>query len=107
MKCPKCKGRMVPDYIIDSRSMRKQDSSFRCVNCGEIVDPVILMNREKSIGYVGFKDSMEKMRHEQMYEKDHMIPCPCWRCKKQREELENDIVRLNIRRKRYRRQTHV
>ncbi len=47
MVCRRCKGVMVPDIfedIIDdtgSRSFR----GWRCITCGEVLDPVIARNR--------------------------------------------------------------
>lgn len=47
MRCERCRGLMVVDYFIDM-----QDSSghlwlraWRCVNCGEVVDPGITHHR--------------------------------------------------------------
>lgn len=42
MKCQRCRGIMVPEeyYGVDDMF-----SGWRCIFCGEIVDPVILQNR--------------------------------------------------------------
>lgn len=46
MQCPKCCGLMLREKINDFH----EGTSFlgwRCVPCGEIIDPVILKNREE------------------------------------------------------------
>jgi hypothetical protein len=40
-RCPRCSGLMVAEWCEDLSNYRAQ----RCVQCGEIVDPVILRNR--------------------------------------------------------------
>jgi hypothetical protein len=40
-RCPRCSGLMVAEWCQDLSDYRAQ----RCVQCGEIVDPVILRNR--------------------------------------------------------------
>ena len=40
-RCPRCSGLMVDEWCQDLSDYRAQ----RCVQCGEIVDPVILHNR--------------------------------------------------------------
>ena len=40
--CPRCNGRMVPQ---DFFGREGRFSGWRCVNCGEIVDPTIYQNR--------------------------------------------------------------
>ena len=40
-RCPRCRGLMVAEWCQDLSDYRAQ----RCVQCGEIVDPVILRNR--------------------------------------------------------------
>ena len=43
MKCQRCGGIMVPEefYSMDDDRF----SGWRCIFCGEIIDPVILRNR--------------------------------------------------------------
>jgi hypothetical protein len=40
-RCPRCSGLMVAERYQDLSDYRAQ----RCVQCGEIIDPVILLNR--------------------------------------------------------------
>ena len=40
-RCPRCSGLMVAEWCLDLSDHAAQ----RCVQCGEIVDPVILRNR--------------------------------------------------------------
>ena len=45
--CARCGGLMVTDFYMDSFSCSDEAefSAKRCLQCGEIVDPVILSNR--------------------------------------------------------------
>lgn len=47
MKCQKCKGLMVFDQVYDSDAELLTLSFWRCVNCGESVDPLIFQNRRE------------------------------------------------------------
>ena len=42
MKCPRCSGAMVYERFQD---MLDLFYAWRCLNCGEIVDPVVVRNR--------------------------------------------------------------
>jgi Zn ribbon nucleic-acid-binding protein len=42
-RCPRCSGLMVAEWYQDLSDYTAQ----RCVQCGEIVDPVILQNRRQ------------------------------------------------------------
>jgi hypothetical protein len=42
-RCPRCSGLMVSEWYQDLSDYTAQ----RCVQCGEIVDPVILQNRRQ------------------------------------------------------------
>jgi hypothetical protein len=46
-RCPRCGGLMVADFCMDllNSTGELECSASRCVQCGEIVDPVILRNR--------------------------------------------------------------
>ncbi|MBI3994516.1 MAG: hypothetical protein HY349_00935 [Nitrospirae bacterium] len=48
MKCPRCKGWMVQERMQDVRDDTGQISfeAWHCLACGEILDPVILSNRQ-------------------------------------------------------------
>lgn len=45
--CSRCGGLMVQDYCLDvlSNIGETEFAAKRCVQCGEVVDPVILRNR--------------------------------------------------------------
>ena len=47
MPCPRCSGLMVNDWFQDLLDDTGEIDFYgtRCVMCGEILDPVILMNR--------------------------------------------------------------
>lgn len=49
MECRRCRGYMVANALIDLRddAGRIGFSTWRCISCGEIVDPVILRNRRR------------------------------------------------------------
>jgi len=48
MECPRCKGVMVKDRFtdIDDDTGARGFSGWRCLTCGEILDPVISANRQ-------------------------------------------------------------
>lgn len=49
--CPRCHGYMVPlipDGSEDILLELCESSGFRCVNCGERIDPLIVSNRRAS-----------------------------------------------------------
>lgn len=43
--CPRCGGLMVPEVFPELDFHWANDAAKRCVQCGEIVDPVIMKNR--------------------------------------------------------------
>ena len=47
MNCPRCQGFMVEDYFIDLRESMGPHwvTGWRCMNCGNVVDPMIAVNR--------------------------------------------------------------
>ncbi len=45
MECSRCHGLMVRDRIFDLLDTEIQGAVWRCVCCGDILDPVILTNR--------------------------------------------------------------
>jgi len=52
IRCPRCMGLMVVEESFDSIAGGGQVGSLvrRCVQCGEVVDPVILQNRQLQLG---------------------------------------------------------
>jgi len=50
VRCPRCDGAMVFERFQDMLTLFY---SWRCVNCGEIVDPVVSKNREPARKAVG------------------------------------------------------
>lgn len=57
MSCHRCHGLMVRDSFVDLRddTGRLKFQGWRCVNCGEVVDPVVLAHRvdEQPLPYCG------------------------------------------------------
>lgn len=47
MDCQRCQGRMIRDSFVDLRDDTGQMafSGWRCLNCGEVIDPVVLTHR--------------------------------------------------------------
>jgi hypothetical protein len=52
IRCPRCMGLMMVEESFDSIAGGGQAGSLvrRCVQCGEVVDPVILKNRQLRLG---------------------------------------------------------
>ena len=48
MRCRRCDGMMVRDTIFDPFGTEYHSKVWRCIGCGEILDPVILANRRRS-----------------------------------------------------------
>ena len=48
MECPRCQGKMVYEVFEDLRDDTGQLNfkGLRCLICGEILDPIILSNRQ-------------------------------------------------------------
>ncbi len=45
MNCPRCEGLLMSDQIYNPEEALYVLSIWRCVNCGESFDPMILQNR--------------------------------------------------------------
>lgn len=46
MTCQRCEGLMVEDRFFDFQDSRIQNNqAWRCVNCGEVTDMIIVRNR--------------------------------------------------------------
>jgi len=54
MRCYRCKGWMVLDQFMDLRddTGRLNCEGWRCLNCGEMLDPVVLCHRVSHIRQV-------------------------------------------------------
>jgi len=46
MRCLRCKGTVVEEWIFTERE--GSASMARCVNCGDLIDPVVISNRDRS-----------------------------------------------------------
>jgi hypothetical protein len=48
MCCHRCKGLMIRDSFVDLRddTGRLTFEGWRCLNCGEVVDPLVLVHRD-------------------------------------------------------------
>lgn len=47
MECGRCHGLMVGYYIVDLLGSETGGRAWRCVSCGDILDPVILSNGQR------------------------------------------------------------
>ncbi len=49
MQCTRCGGRMISDFYQDLHddTGHLHFYALRCIPCGEVIDPVILANRQK------------------------------------------------------------
>ena len=48
MKCTRCHGSLVPEYAYDlANSGSISASLWKCVQCGDRIDPIILANRAR------------------------------------------------------------
>lgn len=45
MRCPKCQGLMYSEMFCD---FIRIFIGWKCLNCGEVIDPVIVSNRRKA-----------------------------------------------------------
>ncbi len=45
MSCSRCQGLMVREFIVDLHVSPTGGRAWRCVSCGQLVDPVIASNR--------------------------------------------------------------
>ncbi len=55
MRCERCNGLMVSERICDLQGMNSDlcVDGYRCLLCGNLVDAMILENRQRSIDAVG------------------------------------------------------
>lgn len=49
MTCERCQGLMVQDDSFDLCESERRLAVWRCVLCGEMVDPVIVANRRRHL----------------------------------------------------------
>ncbi len=49
MNCPRCGGLMVNEWVSDLQNFwtegEEESLMSRCLSCGELVDPLVLVNR--------------------------------------------------------------
>ena len=48
--CTRCDGLLVEEFCMDLSNSEPTSAARRCVQCGELVDPVILANRTRRSG---------------------------------------------------------
>lgn len=50
MDCQRCCGLMITDSFLDLRDDmgRLKFEGWRCINCGEVLDPVVLLHRAEA-----------------------------------------------------------
>ena len=70
-RCPRCSGLMVAEWCEDLSDYTAQ----RCVQCGEVIDPVILHNRGAQQGTTRLQgDVSEQLRDERSKRGDAANP---------------------------------
>jgi len=45
MTCSRCNGTMYSGYFMEDAFYATPIPCFRCINCGELTDPLLLQNR--------------------------------------------------------------
>jgi hypothetical protein len=62
MKCERCQGLMLEDHFMDMQDWSEGMwiTTWRCMNCGYAVDPIIVANRERHALFVA-SHVVEKM----------------------------------------------
>jgi hypothetical protein len=62
MKCQKCGGWMSFEHFLhtENEGIPWSYEGWRCVYCGEVVDPLILLNRKRSISKKKTHDDQEE-----------------------------------------------
>ena len=69
MECTRCDGLMVSDHLIDMResSIPMWMKGWRCVSCGNIVDPLIqrhrMIQQAGASRLLGKEAAMPRLRH--------------------------------------------
>lgn len=48
-RCPRCGGLMVAEPCTDFWDDAENLAVRRCVQCGEVIDPIILLNRRRTL----------------------------------------------------------
>lgn len=49
MTCERCEGLMLEDHLMDMKDLSEGMwvSTWRCMNCGHAVDPIMVANRQR------------------------------------------------------------
>jgi hypothetical protein len=50
MNCPRCQGLLISDHLYNKDEALYVLSIWRCLNCGETFDPMIIRNRTSQQG---------------------------------------------------------
>jgi len=68
MNCPRCKGMMALERFCDLYDETGQlcFMGWRCITCGEVIDPVIVRNRQHRRSVESPPRSKARRRHRQM-----------------------------------------
>ena len=61
--CTRCGGLLVEEFCLDLSSSERTTAAQRCVQCGELVDPVILANRTRRSGTPSSKQTASPHPH--------------------------------------------
>ena len=61
--CTRCGGLLVEEYCMDLSNSEHATAAQRCVQCGELVDPVILANRTRGLAPLHRKQTASPHPH--------------------------------------------
>ncbi len=61
MTCTRCKGLMVQDHFLDLLDTDLRTAAWRCVSCGDIIDPVVLANRHRQVSETQAREMAEAL----------------------------------------------
>ena len=69
MQCPRCRGLMVPDQFFDLINYGGywRFDGWRCLCCGNILDPVILRNQQAAV--------MKALEHVHLVTENNLDTC--------------------------------
>lgn len=61
MSCTRCNGLLVQDHSLDGSDTDSEAVAWRCVSCGDIIDPVVLANRHRQVSETQAREMAEAL----------------------------------------------
>ena len=59
-RCRRCGGLLVPEFFVELDNRSSETTAERCVQCGDIVDRLIILNRSRCPGMSDSKRGVEQ-----------------------------------------------